>query len=1579
MAGDTLLTSTGALADIIKASQRLNPCVDLDVDILAVNAAAVASTTDDWGTLPASATVDATTNAVRIAEGAATSLFSQTAGSSVKHHFTDGQASSKGPEEYCIEVFPSPSVFQGVPFTLASLDVALNYAEGAGYFGGVFLITLYAYDDHWHKVPLGDPIALPIAQVNNGGVTTIDFRNTWQRRFVFAPGTLTTKTGPGRTSTGGIRTVNVDSTGASQLIVARGLSIGITPQGKGFQYASIGCCPTGTLAAFDPTQFWRSAPNRNTGPYDPTMLGANAQDVNSDVDGYLSTGAVPGYGTVSSANGDWGIARKVLTQGRGQDGNEGWHRPYFNLKAVAYQNSTTFSNVLDVGTIPTGPVDLRIDDIVPAGTSRTYALAGSNTSAAGPWTAIGAVSDGQTLDAPNLYRWYQLTPTLTAGPTGATKYATPALQAWSVVARTTLATLRYLDTFDATDTIDPTSAQSGIGELVLPITKPGRRDYRDLATRIATEFAPASIEAHVYARNTVSQRRYFITSYRLENREPSEGVESLTFVTGMDRLTVTIPAPTETYRYPVQPGTQATVLGVSTPGAGVQTITVTGTPFNPSALANMRYHGVSGQSAGQDFAIQGAPYPNTTSAFTIVIPTTVGTGQVPAIGDTFEIHSDQTTRVGASYSGEDFAAIYADLLQVQGAVPSRYCGVLPAPCGRTATHTLSADGVKAQDVLEAVALNVGGAPAWRRGRIDFVDLYGPKDATVTWTPRHMVSATPAMGADRRMPSIRVKYDYQPGSGKFANEATINDFDTLTGLGRANLFDTFDVKDEVCQWCDATQATWLANTLQGACKYGVMLWKVKTAFMYPYLNMGDAVSVVLDEFTARQLHYTPDGLTDNGAPIKGWVSALGVIVGKNLWGTEWLLFVRGLNAISATTPQAGGIALPAPPPPNLSGYFDGIGRFYLDVILPIDGQSYQVAIAKDAAPDDSVVVGTSAITLTDATTTFPSPDFAPGETCYGKILLWTGANGTGSRLGGYTFAYKRDAVPDAAPTYQEGDTLSGEGGVPGPTSRYTTLAQYDRTGTTPLIDPDLGQLVQMLAADGKGVPDSTYSVNRKSASAAGNAASGMTGEGLAQSGLGGVFGPNTLYNTLPQYNANGDLLLIDPTTGALVAMLAADGNGVPDSTYSVNRKAASASGNAASGMTSEGLMRAGIGGVPTPNGLVPGIPVYDQSGAFSLIDTATGRMTGYLAGPTGISSTTIERGGNKADAALNGSNQLTTGVTTGATIGSTAAGTVETGANKADAALDGSHKLTTGVTTGATIGSTSAGTVERGANKGDTGFTGTGALSGGVVQSDGAGGRPMVRGRQRGTCRHGDVIAFSPVFQNVPVGRIWGGALNEPRSKWGSTGSGSETGAVANTPQYEDFAALGLSASGFTCRARLRQKGTPTPRTDTWGSGNTITTYGATTSSRTTANAPSVNDNYLVSFTGSIVLVTDHFDIGHYTASVTIAIDLDITGTGGWNEVGTRTYTAQGDVTNVSYPDYTEPISDAVPIAAASLTSSSRFQLRIKDWSDTTALSSFSITANDVTYTTEGTGSQFASKTPDTDDVVYYEFEEAALT
>lgn len=259
----------------------------------------------------------------------------------------------------------------------------------------------------------------------------------------------------------------------------------------------------------------------------------------------------------------------------------------------------------------------------------------------------------------------------------------------------------------------------------------------------------------------------------------------------------------------------------------------------------------------------------------------------------------------------------------------------------------------------------------------------------------------------------------------------------------------------------------------------------------------------------------------------------------------------------------------------------------------------------------------------------------------------------------------------------------------------------------------------------------------------------------------------------------------------------------------------------------------------------------------------------------------------------------------------------------------------------------------------------------VVRSDGVASRSLVSGVQVFTATHGQALSFSPVFQSVPSVSIRGGILYEPRSKWGSVGDGSETGAVdATKPQYEDAAALNLTAGGCTVRARLRQKATTvTARTNDFTGGNSLTSVAATTAV-VVANAPSNNDQYVVSLQTYIELFSRFGGLVEGTLVVSIQSDAS----GAYVTLDTITHVFASP--NTAGDNDTQQWSRTVSVSG--LSSSEHIRLKVESFTVTGVAksSAFEVNGYDGTVGSPTHGvaydtstDNYASKTPDSGDTV----------
>lgn len=264
-----------------------------------------------------------------------------------------------------------------------------------------------------------------------------------------------------------------------------------------------------------------------------------------------------------------------------------------------------------------------------------------------------------------------------------------------------------------------------------------------------------------------------------------------------------------------------------------------------------------------------------------------------------------------------------------------------------------------------------------------------------------------------------------------------------------------------------------------------------------------------------------------------------------------------------------------------------------------------------------------------------------------------------------------------------------------------------------------------------------------------------------------------------------------------------------------------------------------------------------------------------------------------------------------------------------------------------------------------------SLADGVKQNVAGSQRVLTKGYQSGFTKDNvtteGVVAFSPVYQNVPRIQLRGGKA-----------------ANASFP-YDDFAAVSPTGSGFTCRAKNKSKGTTTDRFAEFTAPLTTTSVGGTVGPATLGNAPAYDNNYKARFKMTVVCQTiGGNEIGG--TDVVVAIEVSSDAGGSWTEYATRSFHAQRTSAGTQTLVYD---GNEVPVNVPGLDATDKIRLKLKsiNYSGgslpgiTQTLEGYDNSpgseGHGVLYTTS-TGEAFQSKTPDTDDYVLWEaWEEAS--
>ena len=281
----------------------------------------------------------------------------------------------------------------------------------------------------------------------------------------------------------------------------------------------------------------------------------------------------------------------------------------------------------------------------------------------------------------------------------------------------------------------------------------------------------------------------------------------------------------------------------------------------------------------------------------------------------------------------------------------------------------------------------------------------------------------------------------------------------------------------------------------------------------------------------------------------------------------------------------------------------------------------------------------------------------------------------------------------------------------------------------------------------------------------------------------------------------------------------------------------------------------------------------------------------------------------------------------------------------------------------------------GARRLDTFYKGDAVFLAVAVQSDGVSNLGVSKGLQGGTVNGGELstgtwldgptVSFPIQYSVAPTVTMFPGAgtrYNEPDvGTWSSTAYSSTVG------QSVELEPVGVSATGFTPRARLSQAaGAITDRSEAYGAG-TLTTVGEAIA-QALGNTPAYNDQYTNFY--DVTVTRNSTDELEGTARVTVAIDLSSVGSAStvWSEQSVETeiflMTSTAAQTNSSENQLN---------VMAGVTSTYGIRQRFKSVTVTGTITTgdfaVSIDPNRVTFQSSTATSIFAPMCPTTSDTV----------
>jgi hypothetical protein len=718
-----------------------------------------------------------------------------------------------------------------------------------------------------------------------------------------------------------------------------------------------------------------------------------------------------------------------------------------------------------------------------------------------------------------------------------------------------------------THAVEMPFGRAAIGEGRVSVVRTGRRDYRDVGADLAVDHSATKLEVDHFLGSRhprVGRDRWFhIDRAPVSNRLPSGPAESFGLLSALKQLKRKIPERVETINK------LHTVVAATT--AQVQV-----TPNLQGATGTGSYNGLhyymrvrtSAQVGVADGFLQ--EIDNNTNLDKLDFTATALPGTLIA-GDVIEVHSAQFAQPVLQWIDTDPADIWWELFTVHLGVPPEKIGLgsagsvgrsgLPpkitdrapgdAPTQAKLKVTFKAkEAESADELIDQVSFLMGGVTVDIGGQFAYRQIYPVRDAVGA------VVIAPAGSVHTFDPR-----DYSGLQTPTGVEARITSLACDYGVDLTSLSDEAQPTLTV-NFVDADALAWLATQDVEGLGQGTIDKKI-ARWCY---NSADA-----GKFLATQLAQQVVNATSTGKRLWPWHSvdahpelAIGDVVTvvtdqytdydptRKIKIRGWVAYALTLVSVSA-----GGR--------RFIGFMQGFGN----------------------APQ--VKGGTGTLTPDVTTSNPPSAriEFVTRGPKTERIRFVFAAGGVGPLEWSY-------ALDDAA------------------------FSAWFATGSPQLLTVirkpynPIAVRLQVRQGDGQIVISPPYSVAAIDEGQLGPSAKRME-EDSSRGGYGGVPTRRGRINPDPGYDDTGMTPLFDTVLKRVTPDLgASDGKGSIESKRAAREKASAAAGHAAQGITSEGRVRAGSGGMDTPRGRVNTEGFYDQTGFTPLIDPVTKEILAGLA-------------------------------------------------------------------------------------------------------------------------------------------------------------------------------------------------------------------------------------------------------------------------------------------------------------------------------------------------------------------------------
>lgn len=298
------------------------------------------------------------------------------------------------------------------------------------------------------------------------------------------------------------------------------------------------------------------------------------------------------------------------------------------------------------------------------------------------------------------------------------------------------------------------------------------------------------------------------------------------------------------------------------------------------------------------------------------------------------------------YTNQSLAAVYADLLDGQIALPERYRGAgVPDTSTLVSKRITEGDG---KTELDAIAYLAGGAVIASQGVVKWIDVAGAAGLRAVFPAEEITVLGASPGLRQATPEWIVPWDWSDEEGRFRGEVPVHHLPALEAVRAGRLDAPQRLEDGIARWIhDEQHARQIGIRHVQWFGAGLIQLHFQTEYAHPHLEPGDLILVELRDFVARD--------PNTARALKGQLWAIATVneVADPL-GRELFAWVRSYADLIPTSDAYERIGDVAPEVLAIERSVDKDGRVSLVVYgNTMAGYIRAAATTGPAFPDDQV--------------------------------------------------------------------------------------------------------------------------------------------------------------------------------------------------------------------------------------------------------------------------------------------------------------------------------------------------------------------------------------------------------------------------------------------------------------------------------------------------------------------------------------------------------------------------------------------------------------------------------------------------